>query len=38
MDSGIGILTEEELMKDDDVSALQHGLDSDIDLPTSDLV
>ncbi|KAJ5294353.1 hypothetical protein N7508_009174 [Penicillium antarcticum] len=38
MDSGIGILTEEELLKDDGASDLRHGFDSDIDLPTSDFV
>ncbi|KAJ5863805.1 uncharacterized protein N7529_005721 [Penicillium soppii] len=36
MDSGIGILTEEELMRDASSSDLQHSLDSDIDLPTSE--
>lgn len=39
MDSGIGILTEDELLgNDDDISELRRGLDSDIDLPTSGLV
>jgi hypothetical protein len=38
MDSGIGILTGEELLKDDDVSDLRRGLDSDIDLPATDLI
>lgn len=36
MDSGIGILSEEELLKDGHISNLGSGLDSDIDLPTSD--
>ncbi|KAJ5748621.1 uncharacterized protein N7511_010317 [Penicillium nucicola] len=38
MDSGIGILTEEQLLKDDGVSDLRQGLDSDIDLPSSEFV
>lgn len=38
MDSGIGILTEDELLADEDISDLRKGLDSDIDLPTSDQV
>jgi septal ring factor EnvC (AmiA/AmiB activator) len=38
MDSGIGILTEEELMKNDSIADSRHALDSDIDLPTSDFV
>lgn len=39
MDSGIGILTEEELLEsDDEISELRRGLDSEIDLPGSDLV
>ncbi|CAG7924608.1 unnamed protein product [Penicillium olsonii] len=36
IDSGIGIPSEEELMKAGSVSDLRRGLDSDIDLPTSD--
>jgi septal ring factor EnvC (AmiA/AmiB activator) len=36
MDSGIGILTEDELMNADSISNCRHGLDSDLDLPTSD--
>lgn len=39
MDSGIGILTEDELLEnDDDLSELRRGLDSDIDLFASDLI
>lgn len=38
MDSGVGILTEDELLAREDVSDLRRGLDSDIDLPTSDLI
>ncbi|KAJ5095849.1 hypothetical protein NUU61_005205 [Penicillium alfredii] len=38
MDSGIGILSEEELLEREDISELRRGLDSDIDLPTSDLM
>lgn len=39
MDSGIGILTEDELLENnDDISELRRGLDSDIDVPTSDLI
>lgn len=38
MDSGIGILTEEELLDSESLSDLRRGLDSDIDLPTSDLI
>ncbi|KAJ5602024.1 hypothetical protein N7510_011558 [Penicillium lagena] len=39
VDSGIGILTEEDLLEDEDISNLRRGLDfDDIDLPTSDLV
>ncbi|KAJ5669095.1 hypothetical protein N7462_010165 [Penicillium macrosclerotiorum] len=34
MDSGIGILTEDELDEDVNLSDIQHGLDSDVDLPT----
>ena len=36
MDSGIGILSEEELMKDGSISDFRNALDSDLDLPTSD--
>lgn len=39
MDSGIGILTDDDLLEnEDDLSELRRGLDSDIDLPTSDLI
>ncbi|KAJ5137671.1 hypothetical protein N7476_008263 [Penicillium atrosanguineum] len=38
MDSGIGILTEDELLASEDVSDLREGLDSDINLPSSDLI
>jgi chromosome segregation ATPase len=38
MDSGIGILTEDELLASEGASDLRRGLDSDIDLPTSDLI
>ncbi|KAJ5574398.1 uncharacterized protein N7459_008825 [Penicillium hispanicum] len=38
MDSGIGILTEEELLEDEELADIQRGLDSDIDLPGSDLI
>ncbi|CAL5870073.1 uncharacterized protein PFLUO_LOCUS4307 [Penicillium psychrofluorescens] len=35
IDSGIGILTEEDLLEDEDISNLRRGLDSDdIELPT----
>lgn len=37
MDSGIGILTEDDLLGNEEIS-IRRGLDSDIDLPTSDLV
>ncbi|KAJ5337731.1 hypothetical protein N7452_004459 [Penicillium brevicompactum] len=36
MDSGIGIMSEKEIMDDESISNIRHGLDSDIDLPTSD--
>lgn len=36
IDSGIEILSEEELLKDDHIPTSGSGLDSDIDLPTSD--
>lgn len=36
MDSGIGIMSEQELMEDDSTPNICHALDSDIDLPTSD--
>lgn len=38
MDSGIGILTEDELLDNGDLVELRRGLDSDIDLPASDLI
>ena len=38
IDSGVGILTEEEILESEDISDLRRGLDSDIDLPTSDLM
>ncbi|KAJ6131387.1 hypothetical protein N7523_001847 [Penicillium sp. IBT 18751x] len=38
IDSGIGILTENELLEDENISDLHKGLDSDIDLPTSALI
>ncbi|KAJ5684464.1 uncharacterized protein N7477_000809 [Penicillium maclennaniae] len=38
IDSGIGILTENDLLEDGNISDLRKGLDSDIDLPTSDLI
>lgn len=38
MDSGIGILTEDELLGNEDISDLHKELNSDIDLPTSDLI
>jgi chromosome segregation ATPase len=38
MDSGIGILTEDELLASEDVLDPRKGLDSDIDLPTSGLI
>lgn len=38
MDSGIGILAEDELLERGGLSELRRGLDSDIDLPTSDFI
>lgn len=38
MDSGIGILTGDELLEREGLSELRRGLDSDIDLPTSDFM
>ncbi|KAJ6136303.1 hypothetical protein N7512_001463 [Penicillium capsulatum] len=38
MDSGIGILTEDEVLEREGLSELRRGLDSDIDLPTSDFM
>lgn len=38
MDSGIGFLTEDEVLGSENASDLRRGLDSDIDLPTSDFL
>lgn len=38
MDSGIGILSEDDLLGNEGLADLRRGVDSDIDLPASDLI
>jgi hypothetical protein len=38
MDSGIGILSEDYLLESEGLVDLSRGVDSDIDLPVSDLL
>lgn len=38
MDSGIGILSEDDLLENEGLADLRRGIDSDIDLPAPDFI